>query len=209
MKKILKLYEELFALYGEQGWWPIQGVYDGRLPHKKEKLEICMGAILTQNTSWVNVEKALAQLSGKMDEKKLHMPREKLAALIKAAGYFNQKAKKMQCFLDFLASKKEVNRENLLAVWGIGQETVDSMLLYAYQQPYFVVDAYTKRILCQYKMIKEDASYEEVQALFYKELPRDVELFKEYHALFVAHAKKYYSKKPYGAGDPLLLRFRK
>ncbi|MBI5798118.1 hypothetical protein HZA98_04410 [Candidatus Woesearchaeota archaeon] len=209
MKKVFKLYEELFALHGKQGWWPIQGVYDGRLPNKKEQLEICIGAILTQNTSWVNVEKALAQLSGKIHEKALRMPQEKLAVLIKPAGYFNQKAKKIHCFLDFLASKKEVDRENLLAVWGIGPETVDSMLLYAYQQPYFVVDAYTKRILEHYKIIKAHASYEEVQNLFHKELPRDVELFKEYHALFVAHAKKYYSKKPYGIGDPLLGDFKK
>lgn len=204
-----KIYALLLKEYGPQGWWPIGGVYDARIPNEQEQFEICIGAILTQNTAWTNVEKALLNLRGNLSQEKLRtIPIEKLGRLIKPAGYFNQKAKKIKQFIAFLDSKKEIKRENLLGVWGIGPETADSILLYAYNKPYFVVDAYTKRILYSYNLIKEHASYEEIQQLFHQKIKKDPFIYKEYHGLFVAHAKKYYSKKPYGLTDPLKKHFQ-
>lgn len=198
-----QLYNLLLKEYGPQGWWPIQGVYDGRIPNEEEKLEICIGAILTQNTSWKNVEKALQNLGNINYSSLKNIPETKLALMIKPAGYFNQKAKKIKLFLNFLESTKEISRQNLLQVWGIGPETADSILLYSFNQPSFVIDIYTKRILYSYKIIKENATYDEVQNKFHKQIKKDPQLYKEYHALLVAHAKKHYSKKPFGINDPL------
>ena len=124
------------------------------------------------------------------------MPAKKLGKIIKSSGYFNQKVKKIRFMIEFLESGKKINQENLLSVWGIGPETADSILLYAYEQPSFVIDAYTKRIFSRIGLIHEKVTYHELQEMFHKELPKDHELFKEYHALLVEHAKRYCRTKP-------------
>jgi len=208
-----KIYEHLLKEFGHQGWWPVtpsgscrgdnlEPIYGLRARIEKQKLEIIFGAILTQNTSWKNVEKSIIELNknnlfdiGKI----LKIKHDELAILIKSSGYYNQKAKKLKNMCVFLKKypikhleKMELAkaRELLLNVNGIGPETADSILLYAFDKPIFVVDAYTKRFLARLGLIKPDAGYEEVQALFMKELPKDTELFKEYHALIVEVAKR-------------------
>ena len=215
-----ELYENLFKAYSPQGWWPIQGVYEKHNNHirvltEKERFEICLGAILTQNTAWKNVEKSLAALQKHdlLDPQKLErMDVQKLAVLIRSSGYHNQKAKKIKAFLAFLKSKKSIPqppaRENLLGVWGIGPETADSILLYAYHQPVFVVDAYTKRILSRMGLIEKDADYELVRSLLEsafasKTEQEKVKIFNEFHALFVEHAKQYCRTKPLCEHCPL------
>ena len=156
--------------------------------------------ILTQNTAWPNVEKALLNLK-KLNAinpiKILSLDEEKLKNAIKPAGYFNQKAKKLKIFSEFYISLKgkTPKREELLKVWGIGPETADSILLYAYPVPVFVVDAYTKRIFSRIGLIKENATYDEIQKYFYKNLKSDYKIFNEYHALIVEHAKRYCKNK--------------
>jgi endonuclease-3 related protein len=165
-----------------------------------------VGAILTQNTSWLNVEKAIANLK----KVRVLMPRRlyrlslnRLAQLIKPAGYYNIKAKRLKHFLGFLLKRyrgsvkrmRKVNlrilRQQLLSVNGIGPETADSILLYALNKPVFVVDAYTKRILARHGLIPEDSAYEVVQNLFRQNLKNNVKLFNEYHALLVRLGKDF------------------
>ncbi len=170
-----------------------------------------VGAILTQNTSWTNVEKAIQRLK---EEGCLNMERirrlksSQLASMIKSSGFFRIKADRLKTFVDFLFEayrgkieemKKEPLRplrEKLLAVRGIGPETADSILLYGLGKPVFVVDAYTKRILSRHGIISEKASYDEVQNLFMSSLPHDAELFNEYHALLVHLGKTFCKKVP-------------
>ncbi|HEX8949423.1 MAG TPA: endonuclease III domain-containing protein [Dissulfurispiraceae bacterium] len=199
-KTLLKIYDVLCAFFGPQRWWP------GDTP-----FEVAVGAILTQNTNWINVEKAIRSLKkeGVLNAKALHaLPAEKLASLIRPAGYFNIKAKRMKSFLDFLVqryrgSMKEMGkkataplRQELLDVHGIGPETADSILLYALDKPVFVIDAYTKRVLSRHGVMEYEASYDAFQELFHRVLERDVLLFNEYHALFVAVGKDYCKPKP-------------
>ena len=223
-KKILRrLYTALLEEYAPQGWWPLLSLassegFDARGYHagshefprtREQRFEVILGAILTQNTAWTNVEKALRNLR----ESKLltrealqRLSEDQLAELIRPSGYFRQKARKIRAMLEFLASRRRMTRDNLLRVWGVGPETADSILLYACHRPFFVVDAYTTRILEKLGMVANGVPYEQVQALFHEALPRDVELFNEFHALIVAHAKRHYTKKPYGGEDPLVLR---
>ncbi len=226
MNLLKRIYSILLKKYGFQGWWPLLGC-KGTNPTKtgsvkgyhpkdysypkndNQRFEVCIGAILTQNTSWPQVEKALLNLKGlkaltPWAIKKLNL--EKIKQAIKPAGYFNQKARKIKEFTDFYLSLKNriPARDELLNVWGIGPETADSMLLYAFNIPEFVVDAYTRRVFSKLGFIRKDASYEEIKKLFEKNLPRDSRLYQEYHALIVEHAKKHYSKKPYGKKDLLL-----
>ncbi len=214
--QIPTLYTSLLSTYAPQGWWPIRGVYNKQNNHQRvlsdaEQFEICLGAILTQNTAWKNVEKSLKGLEkhDALDRKKLErIDTQKLASLIKSSGYHNQKAKKIKAFLEFLNSKKPVMRENLLDVWGIGPETADSMLLYAYHQPIFVVDAYTKRILSRMGLIESSADYDLVRSLVEfafqsKSDNEKVKIFNEFHALFVEHAKQYCRTKPLCEPCPL------
>jgi len=119
---------------------------------------------------------------------------EELGELIKSSGYYKQKAKKLKKIVEFLDSGKEINRENLLEVWGVGEETADSILLYAYNKEVFVIDAYTKRIMSRLGFEFKD--YDELQEIFMKNLPRDYKLFNEFHALFVRLGKEYCKKKP-------------
>jgi endonuclease-3 related protein len=197
---LLKIYHKLYQSYGPMHWWP------GETP-----FEVMVGAILTQNTSWKNVEKAIGRLK---ERKRLspkgirQLPKSTLASLIKSSGYFRIKAERLKVFVDFLFEEyggaiKRMKRErvgglrqNLLGVKGIGPETADSILLYGLQKPIFVVDAYTKRILSRHGIVSEKASYEEVQNLFMDHLPHNERLFNEYHALLVHLGKTLCKKIP-------------
>ena len=196
----MKIYKELYKAYGPRHWWP------GETP-----FEVIVGAILTQNTSWRNVEKAIQNLKEKkvLHVKGIHrLKRSQLARLIRSSGYFRIKAERLKAFVDFLSEnyggdlKKmmkegvETLRQRLLQVKGIGPETADSILLYGLRKPIFVVDAYTKRILSRHGIISAKASYDEVQRLFMEHLPHDDKLFNEYHALLVHLGKTLCQKIP-------------
>lgn len=200
MNKFEKLYDVLLAHFGPQHWWPA-----------KTPFEVCVGAILTQNTAWVNVEKAIAVLK----KKKLLSPRalrgvssDRLARAIRSSGYYNQKAKRLKLFArwfgdsmgDSFGSAKGIPtsklRDRLLAISGIGPETADSMLLYAFGRASFVVDAYTCRVVERHGMIHEGASYSEVKELFESNLRKSVRLYNEYHALLVQLGKHFCRPTP-------------
>lgn len=212
---IYQIYIKLLEIHGQQGWWPLvtespryhKGDYD--FPKTADhSYEISIGAILTQNTSWPNVEMALENLhkrSPLTSSKIYRMSDDRLKELIRPSGYFNQKAKKIKLFTKFITKQKGVpKRDELLDVWGIGPETADSILLYAYNTPKFVVDAYTKRIFKNLGLLDGGESYNTIQELFESSLPRDLIIYQEYHALIVEHAKRFYSKKPYGTNCPLM-----
>jgi endonuclease III related protein len=190
-----KYYDALFAAHGPQHWWPGRTAF-----------EIIAGAILTQNTSWSNVEIAIRNLR----REKLLTPRAiedvslaRLARLVRSSGYFRQKAKKLKCFVGFLRSEyggsiarmfrtpTAVLRERLLSVHGIGPETADSILLYAGKHPVFVVDAYTRRLLERHQLAMPTQGYEEIRQLFERSLPGDAALYNEFHALIVRTGKEY------------------
>ena len=208
----LKLYKKLFSLYGAQGWWPVRSEHKGRGYHpnqfglpktRKGRFEVCMGAILTQNTAWTQVEKALANLfAAKINtpEKILKTDSETIATLITPAGYRNQKTNYLknisEWFIDNGSNGElEPARNNLLQVKGVGRETADSILLYAFHLPTFVIDAYTKRTLAALKIFDEKTPYEILRSWFMDNLELSVPLFQEYHALFVELGKrKEYSK---------------
>ena len=202
MNVIFEIYKTLLKKFGKQGWWPttkansLIPVYDKNFPKKRrterEKLEIAIGAILTQNTTWKNVEKAIKNLkkNGLLNRKKLkEISVEELANYIRSSGYFKQKAKKIKAYIEF---KGKVTRKNLLKIWGVGEETADSILLYAYNKPIFVIDAYTKRILSRIGFNAK--TYEEFQNIFHNNLRRNHIIFNEYHALLVKLAKEYCKK---------------
>jgi len=185
MATIRSFYKKLYRAFGPQHWWPAETAF-----------EVMVGAILTQNTAWSNVERAITRLKKEKvlsPDKLAALPQKKLAGFIRSAGYYNIKAKRLKNFLDFYCAHKtkSISRQQLLAVNGIGPETADSILLYALNQPVFVVDAYTKRILTRHSLIKEGASYDEVQNLFMCGLKKDAKLFNEYHALLVKLAKDF------------------
>jgi endonuclease-3 related protein len=204
---LMKIYRRLYRAYGPRNWWP------GETP-----FEVMVGAILTQNTSWRNVEKAIQKLKGKgvLNPEGIHrLKKSQLAPLIKSSGYFRIKADRLKSFLNFLFEEYDGDlkkmgrerlielREKLLGVKGIGPETADSILLYGLKKPIFVIDAYTRRILSRHGMITEKASYEEVQRLFMDHLRLDEKLFNEYHALLVYLGKTVCKKKPKCDGCPL------
>ncbi len=202
---VCELYNILFDLYGFRGWWPVYcrgaGYHPGdySIPQNEmQRYEICIGAILTQNTAWANVEKALFRLieAGVLSPEKIAaLDDVALAELIRPAGYFNVKAKKLRVFSEFyLALDGRVpSRAELLQVWGIGPETADSMLLYAYKQPSMVVDAYTRRIFANLAITDGELGYDELKALCETQLAPKVEVYQEFHALIVEHGKRYYS----------------
>ncbi len=207
-----RLYNKLFGLYGAQGWWPVKSEFEGRGYHpnkfglpatKKGKFEVCMGAILTQNTSWIQVEKAMNNLfAAKINtaEKILKTDSETIAALIAPAGYRNQKTMYLKNIAKWFKetytpypiphSLYPKLRDELLKVKGVGRETADSILLYAFHLPTFVIDTYTKRTLAALKIFDEKINYEILRKWFMENLEPSVELFQEYHALFVAHGKR-------------------
>jgi endonuclease-3 related protein len=195
-----ELYQRLFEAWGPQGWWP------GDTP-----FEVAVGAILTQNTNWNNVARAIKALKEQdgLEPGVLHdLPEAELARLIRPAGYYNIKARRLKNFLDFLANRYQNSMEvmaadtleslrpALLSVKGIGPETADSILLYALAKPTFVVDAYTFRILSRHDLIPEAYSYEELRQLFMEHLPAQAPLFQEYHALLVRLGKTWCRPRP-------------
>ena len=184
-----EIYNILYKKYGKQNWWPTKS--------DNKKFEVIIGTILTQNTSWNNVEKAINNLikNNVLDtEKIIKINKNKLALLIKSSGYYNQKAERLKIIAKFFFNNKDPNRKELLNLKGVGKETADSILLYAYNKPYFVVDAYTKRIMNRIGFKEE--SYDELQELFHKSLEKDYKLFNEYHALIVKLAKENCKKIP-------------
>ena len=210
--KSMAMYGAMRGRFGGLGWWPGDGV-----------LEICVGAILTQNTNWTNVEKAIANLLADrcMSISAIHAktPAE-LAELIRPAGYFNVKAGRLKNFIDFvragfgddieafLGRPIEVLRRELLSVNGVGPETADSMILYAAGKATFVVDAYTRRILSRHGLIDGWEDYETIRTMFESSLPRKVKLWNDYHAQLVAVGKNYCKPKPRCKGCPLA-RFKR
>jgi endonuclease-3 related protein len=202
------IYRRLDDAYGDQKWWP------GDSP-----FEVAVGAILTQNTAWSNVERAMANLksAGLLKPAKLAaLPASAIAPLIKPAGYYNVKARRLRSFLDFLGEECAGDvtalarrglpdaREKLLAVRGVGPETADSILLYACGLPTFVVDAYTHRILYRHDVAEESATYDEVKEVFESNLKADAALFNQYHALLVKVGRERCRRRePRCAGCPL------
>lgn len=193
-------YQRMHEHFGSLGWWPA-----------KTPFEVIVGAILTQNTAWKNVEKAIAnlRLARSLTPRKLDaLPFRRLARLLRPAGYFRVKARRLKNFLTFFLDEFDGDirkmrrknlqrlREKLLGVSGIGPETADSILLYALEKPVFVVDAYTRRILCRHYLCKEDTSYEELQKLFMEHLPKSIPIYNEYHAELVNIGKDFCRKVP-------------
>ncbi len=191
----MEMYQVARERFGHQKWWPGDGA-----------LEICVGAILTQNTNWTNVERAIANLNadGCMSVSALHAKgQEELAILVKPAGYFNIKAKRLKNFIArvhegygddieaFLDRPISTLREELLSINGVGRETADSMILYAAGKATFVVDTYTYRILLRHGLIDSDYDYDMIKELLESSLPEDVNLYNDFHAQFVAVGKRY------------------
>ncbi|MBI5242256.1 MAG: hypothetical protein HY922_01075 [Elusimicrobia bacterium] len=216
----------LLESFGPQGWWPLTPpggrrpcYHPGRFerPSGKGALEICLGAILTQNTAWTNVEKALESLnrSKAVDPARVaRMPSRRLERLIRSSGFFVQKAKKLKNFTRHLLSKRmpltrwldgplKPVREELLSINGVGPETADSMLLYAAGRPVFVVDAYTRRIGERLGWLETGMDYDSVRAFFERRLPRSARTYQELHALLVALAKHSCRKAPDCGACPL------
>lgn len=206
-ERLTEIYGLLFESFGPQHWWP-----------GETQFEIIIGAILTQSTSWANVEKAIANLKSAdlLNPAALHsLDHSQLAELIRPAGYFNIKAKRVKSFLDWLFESYDGQLKNLgrvetyqlraelLAVKGIGPETADSILLYAFDRPVFVVDAYTARIAVRHGLIEPDAGYEQLQELFQSNLRQDVQLFNEHHALLVRLGKDFCKPTPKCPACPL------
>jgi endonuclease-3 related protein len=194
-KTLYSIYQKLYRAFGPQYWWP------GNTP-----FEIAVGAILTQNTNWANVEKAIQNLKKEraLSARALHtMPVKVLAELIRPSGYFNIKARRLKSFITFLTNDyngslkkmgdKDIDslRNELLSIHGVGSETADSILLYALNKPVFVIDAYTKRVLSRHGILDYKESYDAFQKLFHSSLKKDVQLFNEYHALFVRVGKMF------------------
>jgi len=207
-EKLKAIYRALYRAYGPQHWWP------GDTP-----FEVMVGAVLTQNTAWTNVEKAMANLKRERlltPARMFDTEPKKLASLIRQCGYFNIKTKRLRHLLSFINTRysgslkrmfsadPELLRRQLLEVNGIGPETADAILLYAGEKPFFVVDAYTKRIFSRQGLIAGNADYHDLQGLFMDNLPHDARFYNEYHALIVRIGKEHCKKtKPRCSGCPL------
>jgi len=206
---VATIYEKLLERYGELGWWPAETPY-----------EVIVGAVLTQNTAWTNVEKAIANFEGELSPARvLETGHEELAGIIRPAGYFNQKAVYLKTVtewferygFDVSAARREPPeklRAELLATKGVGPETADSILLYAFGLPTFVVDAYTVRLCGRYPLEADmgytgNKSYEAVKSYFESRLPRDAGVYSNLHAMIVFNAKDHCRKKPLCGGCPL------
>jgi endonuclease-3 related protein len=205
--RLTEIYNLLFERFGPQHWWP-----------GETQFEIIVGAILTQNTNWTNVEKAISNLKGKdlLTPGKLYeVDTAKLAELIRPAGYFNIKAKRLKNFLVWFFKRYDGQleelenvpvaklREELLSIKGVGPETADSILLYALNKPTFVVDAYTARVAVRHHLIDADADYNGLKELFQSNIATDVKLFNEYHALLVRVGKEFCRPAARCGGCPL------
>ncbi len=205
--QIKEIYDILFAEFGTQNWWP-----------GDSRFEIIVGAILTQNTNWQNVEKAINNIKAARllsPEGLYGLSDDKLAELIKPAGYFNIKAKRLKNVLAWLFDNfgGDVEtadnlsdfalREQLLEIKGVGFETADSIMLYAFERPIFVVDTYTARIMMRHGLIDTDCDYEQLREFMESSLPADTKLYNEYHALIVKVGKDYCKPKPKCESCPL------
>ncbi len=197
-RRLRSVYQGLLDHHGPQDWWP------GETP-----FEIMVGAVLTQNTAWINVERAIANLinaNALSPARILAVPESQLADWLRPSGYFNIKAKRLRNFCRWYVEAGEYRRlmrkdtqtlrHDLLAVNGVGPETADDMLLYAFERPVFVIDAYTRRLFARLSIIDGDENYELLRRAFETALGPDVALFNEYHALIVAHAKDICRVKP-------------
>lgn len=202
------VYRRLLAAYGPQGWWP------GETP-----FEIAVGAVLTQNTAWTNVERAIAGLAqaGALSPQAIAgMRLDRLGRLIRASGYFNVKARRLRALCRWYLEQGghdglqalETNelRPRLLAVHGIGPETADDILLYAFERPVFVIDAYTRRVFSRLGLLDGESGYEHLRAAFERALGPDVPLYNEYHALIVRHGKDVCRTRPRCGGCVLARR---
>ncbi|MGH7321410.1 MAG: endonuclease III domain-containing protein [Candidatus Rokuibacteriota bacterium] len=211
-RRLLRLYDRLHQRFGPQGWWPARSAF-----------EVVVGAILTQSTAWVNVERAITRLraAGALDPRALGaLPAPRLAGLVRASGFFRVKARRLQAFARYLERRHAGNlrrllrqpapdlRAELLGIPGIGPETADSILLYAAGRPTFVVDAYTRRILARHRIVARETDYARLQRVFMENLPRDPGLFNEYHALLVRVAKEYCRATPRCTECPLRFDLR-
>lgn len=191
-RQLLSLYRRLHAAYGPQEWWPADSAF-----------EVMVGAVLTQNTAWTNVERAIANLKSRRcltPRRILALSHNTLADHIRPAGYFNVKAKRLRNLCAWVVeqgglcrlARKDTGwlRAALLSINGVGAETADDILLYAFDRPVFVIDAYTRRLLLRLELIDGDEKYETLRAAIESALPPDPILFSEYHALIVRHAKE-------------------
>lgn len=232
-----KIYDKLLETYFYQGWWPMinydgvnptkSGSVNGYHPHDytfprndNEQFEIILGAILTQNTSWPSVEKSLRNLNKLIDFNSENLAENFLILLdkksdevknaIKPAGYFNQKYNYLINITKFYIhlNGRTPSRSEVLNVKGVGNETADSILLYAYKQKEAIISAYLKRILLYLGLIDEKDSYIKIKKYFEKEFDGSIKDYQEFHSLIVEHAKRFYSKKPYGANDNILNEFK-
>ena len=224
------IFQKLLDTYSYQGWWPITD-YDGSNPTKTgstqgyhpsdysfprnslERFEIIVGAVLTQNTSWPQVEKSIINLKESINltpSEILNFDENDFKMAIKPSGYFNQKYNYLRNVSEFYISLdgQTPKRKDLLSVKGVGPETCDSILLYAYGEKEFVVDAYTRRIFSHLGFINEKDSYNKIKKLFEDNFDGGVNEYQEYHALIVEHAKNHYYKKPYGINDIVLNNFK-
>jgi len=201
------IYRRLLTAYGPQHWWPADSA-----------LEVIVGAVLTQNTNWHAVEKAIARIKDRslLSIRALHQtPMDELSHLVRPAGYFRLKARRLKNIIDLIAGAYSGDlarmatlstgelRNQLLAVNGIGPETADSILLYAFRRPVFVVDAYTLRVMSRHGLLLPRAAYGELQSLFMDHLPPDEAIFNEYHALLVQVGKRHCRRTPSCPGCPL------
>lgn len=207
MRELIEIYDHLYDRYGPQHWWP-----------GETRDEIILGAILTQNTNWKNVEKAIGNLKINnlltlKNLAKADIP--KIAQSIRPSGYYNQKALRLQEIAQhilknglesFCTLTTDEMRTELLGLKGIGPETADSILLYAFEKPVFVIDAYTKRIFQRLGFFPENISYDEAQKFFMDNLQKNVQLYNEFHALLVRHAKECCQKNPHCLKCVLLKR---
>ncbi len=206
-KKLMEIYELMMERFGPQNWWP-----------GDTSFEVIIGAILTQNTNWNNVEKAISNLKARelLDPLKLHnLSKEELATIIKPAGYFNVKAKRIKNFTDWLFEDHDgkieniqnmstsMLREEILQIKGIGPETADSILLYGLNRPTFVIDTYTARITARHHLIDLGATYDDLKYLFESNLAEDIQLYNEYHALLVQVGKNFCKPNPKCENCPL------
>jgi endonuclease-3 related protein len=196
--QLLDLYQHMLDSYGARHWWPADSAF-----------EVAVGAVLTQNTNWTNVERAIDNLRAAEAlslQVMLSLRIPQLAELIRPSGYYNIKAQRLRSLCEFLDETGGLNglkarplrtaRQALLSIKGIGPETADDILLYALDLPVFVIDSYTRRLLKRLGLAQGSESYETLRQGFEKALPRDVALYKQYHALIVEHAKVACRKAP-------------
>lgn len=203
MDKIILVYNKLLEYYSEQHWWPCNNEY-----------EMMVGAILTQNTNWKNVEKAIKNLGNLLNPVDiLQLDNSILSELIRSSGYYNQKTIKLKILTqwykkyDFNIGKVRVMngdyiRNELLGLYGVGNETADSILLYALKKPYFIIDTYTRRLFSRlgYNVPKK---YDEFRLFIEENIKKDIQIYNEFHALIVIHGKHFCLKKPQCTGCPI------